>query len=105
MIPTPARCRSGTIPVIVPSGTEQFGPDRVHQVAGVEAAVWAETIGDFDDLTFLLLPRLPGVAQQAWSKSLRTNWGNHRDRLAEHAALWSQDELTYFRAKTIGWPR
>ena len=27
----------------------------------------AETIADFDDLTFMLLPRLPGLAHRAWS--------------------------------------
>ena len=44
-----------------------LGPGRAAQVAGVEAAIWAETISGFDDLSFLLLPRLPGVAHRAWS--------------------------------------
>ena len=46
---------------------EVLGPGRAAQVAGVEAAIWAETIAGFDDLSFLLLPRLPGVADKAWS--------------------------------------
>ena len=46
---------------------ETLGPGRAAQVAGVEAAIWAETISGFDDLSFLLLPRLPGVAHRAWS--------------------------------------
>lgn len=32
-------------------------------VAGVEAAVWGKTVTGFGDLAFLLLPRLPGVAE------------------------------------------
>jgi hypothetical protein len=32
-----------------------------------KAAIWAETISDFDDLCFLLLPRLAGVAHKGWS--------------------------------------
>ncbi|OJU40706.1 MAG: hypothetical protein BGN97_05185 [Microbacterium sp. 69-10] len=36
------------------------------RVAGVEAALWAETITSLDDAATLLLPRLAFVAQRAW---------------------------------------
>jgi N-acetyl-beta-hexosaminidase len=77
---------------------ERSGPGRAAQVAGVEAAIWAETISGFDDLSFLLLPRLPGVAHRAWSLPAASGWAGHRDRLARHGRLWAQDGLTYFRA-------
>jgi hexosaminidase len=80
---------------------EALGPGRAGQVAGVEAAIWAETITGFDDLTFLLLPRLPGVADKAWSAPRPAGWAAHRDRLARHGQLWAQDGLTYFRASTV----
>ena len=80
-----------------------LGPGRAAQVAGVEAAVWAETISGFGDLSFLLLPRLPGVAGRAWSDPQATTWADHRDRLAWHARLWAQDGLEYFRASTVDW--
>jgi hexosaminidase len=35
-------------------------------VAGIEAALWCETVDDFDDVAVLLLPRLGFVAQRAW---------------------------------------
>ena len=84
-----------------PAGT--LGPGRAAQVAGVEAAIWAETISGFDDLAFLLLPRLPGVAHRAWSDPRHGDWAGHRDRLARHGRLWAQDGLTYFRAATVDW--
>jgi hexosaminidase len=80
---------------------ETLGPGRAAQVAGVEAAIWAETISGFDDLSFLLLPRLPGVAHRAWSDPRHGDWPGHRDRLARHGRLWAQDGLTYFRAATV----
>jgi hexosaminidase len=80
---------------------EAIGPDRAGQVAGVEAAIWAETITGFDDLSFLLLPRLPGVADKAWSAPRPAGWAAHRDRLARHGQLWAQDGLEYFRAATV----
>ena len=84
-----------------PAGT--LGPGRAAQVAGVEAAIWAETISGFDDLAFLLLPRLPGIAHRAWSDPRHGDWPGHRDRLARHGRLWAQDGLSYFRAATVGW--
>jgi hexosaminidase len=78
-----------------------LGPNAAAQVAGVEAAIWAETISDFDDLTFQLLPRLPGVAHQAWATP--QTWAEHRDRLALHGRLWKQDDLTYFRSSAVNW--
>ena len=85
-----------------------LGPGRAAQVAGVEAAIWAETITGFDDLSFLLLPRLAGVAHRAWStpdlaSGALAGWPAHRDRLARHGRLWAQDGLTDFRASTVDW--
>jgi hexosaminidase len=82
---------------------EALGPGRAAQVAGVEAAIWAETVSGFDDLSFLLLPRLPGVAHKAWSGPQAADWAGHRDRLARHGRLWAHDGLTYFRTSTVDW--
>jgi len=78
-----------------------LGPGRSGQVAGVEAAIWAETITGFGDLGFLLLPRLAGVADKAWSAP--GGWAAHRDRLARHGRLWAQDGLEYFRSSLVDW--
>jgi hexosaminidase len=82
---------------------EALGPGRAAHVAGVEAAIWAETISDFEDLCFLLLPRLAGIAHKAWSDPRAATWTDHRDRLARHGRLWAQDGLTYFRTSTVDW--
>jgi hexosaminidase len=82
---------------------EALGLSGRPQVGGVEAAVWAETVADFADLSFLLLPRLPGIAHKAWSDQQAASWTEHRDRLARHARFWAQDDLTYFRAAAVRW--
>jgi hexosaminidase len=82
---------------------EALGLARAAHVAGVEAAIWCETISDFDDLAFLLLPRLAGVAHRAWSDPKVASWIDHRDRLARHGRLWSQDGLTFFRPSSVDW--
>jgi hexosaminidase len=83
---------------------QALGVGRATQVAGVEAAIWAESVSDFGDLSFLLLPRLPGVAHKAWSDPRAAAWTDYRDRLAWHGRLWAQDDLTYFRTPTVDWP-
>jgi hexosaminidase len=83
--------------------TEALGPGRAAHVAGIEAAIWAETISNFDDLCFLLLPRLAGVAHKAWSDPQVTTWNDHRDHLVRHSRLWAQDRFTYFRTSTVDW--
>ena len=82
---------------------DALGPGAAPLVAGVEAAIWSETISNFDDLAFLLLPRLAGVSQRAWSDPQVSSWIAHRARLARHGQLWRQDNLTYFRDATVDW--
>lgn len=67
-------------------GTLSEIPDGAD-VAGVEAAIWCETVESFDDLAFLVLPRLPGIAEKAWTPE-RTEWDEYRGRLASHPAWW-----------------
>lgn len=76
---------------------------RLRDIAGVEAAMWCETVRDFDDLTFALLPRLAGVAEKAWGGA--ASWAQHRAALGRHGRLWDQDGLTFFHAPSVGWLR
>ena len=73
-----------------------------RNLAGAGCAIWCETIRDFGDLTFLLLPRLCGVAQKAWGDS-QVTWEAHSAALPDHAPLWSRDGLTWFRSSVIDW--
>ncbi|MEV0588363.1 family 20 glycosylhydrolase [Nonomuraea sp. NPDC050310] len=59
------------------------------RLAGVEAAIWCESVTGFEDLAFLLLPRLPGIAEKAWSPR-PASWAEHRDRLRAHAPWWER---------------
>jgi len=77
------------------------GPEHL---AGVGGAVWTETVRDFSDLMFLLLPRLAGTADKAWSAPEHATWAEHRQRLATQYRLWTQDGLAYFRSCRVDWP-
>ncbi|WP_165958973.1 family 20 glycosylhydrolase [Actinomadura sp. KC345] len=84
-------------------GTLTEIPDGAR-LAGVEAAIWCETVEDFDDLVFLLLPRLPGIAEKAWTPS-RTDWDAYRGRVAAHAHWWDRLGLDgYYRSAEVFGP-
>ncbi|WP_309128860.1 family 20 glycosylhydrolase [Microbacterium sp.] len=62
---------------------------RGVSVAGVEAAIWAESIESFDDLAFLLLPRLGSAAERAWQHDA-TRWDDYSGRIAAHRPVWQR---------------
>lgn len=73
----------------------------VDRIAGIEAAIWCETIEDERDLLFQLLPRLPGVAEKGWSDV--REWSDYLPRIAAQRTLWDRLDLTYF-ASPVVWP-
>lgn len=83
-----------------------FEPGALMQtpatIVGLEAAIWCESITDRQDLEFLLLPRLPGIAERAWSPAGST-WADFRARLAREAPVWSATGRTWFAAPSVDW--
>ncbi|MFI6536341.1 family 20 glycosylhydrolase [Nonomuraea sp. NPDC050547] len=73
-----------------------------EHVAGVEAALWSETLRGFDDLTTMLLPRLATIARTAWT-GRPTPWNEERRHLAADGRLWAQRGLTFLRSTEIDW--
>ncbi|MFC1399759.1 beta-N-acetylhexosaminidase [Streptacidiphilus cavernicola] len=72
-------------------------------VAGVEAPIWTETIGTVQNLEYMLLPRLPALAEVAWTPQARRSWGDFRQRLAAQLPRWQQQGLSYLEADGVPW--
>ena len=72
-------------------------------VAGIEAAIWCETITNFRDLQFLLMPRLAGFAEKGWSKVEYTHWDEYQVRLGAQAPLWEKADWNYFKSSLVDW--
>jgi hexosaminidase len=73
-------------------------------VAGVEAVLWSETVETMPDVEFLTFPRLPAVAEVAWSPPGRS-WPDFRARLAEQTALLERLSVPFYRSPSgrVGW--
>ena len=72
-------------------------PVPESRIAGVEAAVFTETVRTPRDLFWLLLPRLAGVAEVAWSTPARRGWAGFEPRLRRLAARWDRDGVPWYR--------
>lgn len=69
------------------------------RIAGVEAAIWCESIEDESDLFFQLLPRLCGIAEKGWSDG--REWDEYRERLAVQPLFWDAMGLTWFKSSAV----
>lgn len=79
------------------------GATSDDELAGVEAAIWCESIPHSNDLEFMLLPRLATVGEKAWAARGATTWVDHRQSLARQPAIWKRRGWHWFPASTVNW--
>jgi hexosaminidase len=70
---------------------------------GVEAALWSETLRSMTDVQTMTFPRLPAVAEVAWSARERRDWESFRRRLAAYGPRWSVQGIAFHRSPQIDW--
>ena len=73
-------------------------------VAGVEAPLWSELVSSRDDIDHRLLPRLPAIAEVAWSSPDHHDWTSFAARVATQAPRWDQAGWAYTPDPAIAWP-
>ncbi|GAB2456062.1 family 20 glycosylhydrolase [Xylanimonas ulmi] len=73
-------------------------------VEGVAAALWTETIATDADLFSMLLPRLPALAEVAWTAPAGRDWDAFRERIAPHARVWDAEGWAYHPTRQVDWP-
>jgi hexosaminidase len=79
------------------------GIDSADQVAGVEAAIWCESITTSEDLELMLLPRLPGAAEKGWSHETVTDWPTYAERLGRQSPTWRNRTWTWLQSTNVNW--
>ncbi|MFE7356768.1 beta-N-acetylhexosaminidase [Streptomyces sp. NPDC057543] len=73
------------------------------QVQGAESALWTERVATFEEVQYMTLPRLPGIAEIGWSPVDGRAWEEYRVRLATHAPRWSGLGWRYHRSVEVPW--
>lgn len=72
-------------------------------IAGVETAIWSETVRNITAVEYLSMPRLPALAEVAWTPQSARNWESFRTRVATHAPRWNFLGVNYYRSPQIPW--
>ena len=74
------------------------------QVIGVEAPLWSETLRTLAEIEYMVLPRMPGIAEIGWSPAAGRSWDEYRTRLAAQALHWDAMGVPYYRSAQVDWP-
>jgi len=53
-------------------------------IVGIEAPLWSETLESLEDIEYMTFPRLPGLAEIAWSTSEKRTWETYKVVLERH---------------------
>jgi hexosaminidase len=72
-------------------------------IVGVEAPLWSETIRNIGAAFFMTAPRLPAVAEVAWTPQSRKSWEDFRVRLGTHAPRWRLMGVNYHQSPQVPW--
>ena len=54
------------------------------EILGIEAPIWTETVSTFEELSYLVFPRLLGHAEVGWTKMDKRIWKEYETRLKQH---------------------
>jgi hexosaminidase len=73
------------------------------RIIGLEAPLWSETPRNITAVEYLVMPRLPAIAEVAWSPDARRDWDSFRLRLVVHASRWNFLGINYHRSIDIPW--
>jgi len=74
-----------------------------QSVLGVEAPLWAETVKNLTAAQYMVMPRLPAIAEVGWSPASARNWESFRTRIAAHAPRWRLLGVNYYPSPQVAW--
>ena len=72
-------------------------------IVGMEAPLWSETIRNVTAAMYLAVPRLPTLAEVAWTPQSVRQWDDFRRRIAAHAPRWRLLGINFYPSPQIPW--
>jgi len=76
-----------------------------ENIIGVEAPLWSETVTNMEEIEYMVFPRLPGIAEIAWTPASARNWDEYKVRLGTHGARFTAMGIDYYPSKQINWTK
>ncbi|MEV8516797.1 family 20 glycosylhydrolase [Dactylosporangium sp. NPDC051484] len=72
-------------------------------IIGVEAPMWSETLTKLADIEYMAFPRLPAIAELAWSPQAARNWDTFKVRLGAQGPRWTLQGINFYRSTQVPW--
>lgn len=72
-------------------------------IIGTQANLWTESLDTWDKITYMALPRLYAVAENAWTPYENKNWENFTRRLRIHLDLLEGKGISYAKSAFNPW--
>jgi hexosaminidase len=72
-------------------------------ILGVEAPLWSETVTNLEEIEFMTFPRLPAIAEIAWTPTANRNWESFSKRIAAHGKRWELMGVNYYKSPKVNW--
>jgi len=69
--------------------------DEAKRVLGSQGNLWTEYIPTAEQAEYMILPRMPALAEVLWSAKEQRNWENFNKRLQPHLVGFEQKRLRY----------
>ena len=74
-----------------------------QDLLGLEGPLWSETIRNIAAAQFLAVPRLPSIAEVAWSPQAVRSWDSFRRRLGAQAPRWRLLGINFYASPQVPW--
>jgi hexosaminidase len=74
-----------------------------QQILGVEGPLWSETVHNIGSAMYMVLPRLPALAELGWTSASQRSWESFRQRIAAHAPRWKLLGMNYYPSPQVDW--
>lgn len=71
-------------------------------ILGIESPLWTETVLTMKDIEYMVFPRLPGIAELAWSPKGR-GWEEYKFRLVKHGGHMEKLGINFFKSPEVDW--
>lgn len=74
-----------------------------ESILGIETPLWSETLENMDDIEYMAFPRLPGVAEIAWTPASLRDWEEYKVRLGKHGSRLRAMDIDYYASDRVPW--
>lgn len=72
-------------------------------IIGVEAPIWTETLDKWEDVQYLVFPRISALAEVAWSTTGNRNWESYQKRVAQMGKRWEIKGIEFYKSPKVEW--